>query len=240
MRFKQALFAFLLAVGSGGAAQAQHLLLASPAASGLINDPITFEIVADGHIGGAVAWGTTIALSDPLHLTYQPNFDGKGDPYRSLQPFFDMDFSDTSALGNGQLKLNFLNTTPGQNFGYNGIAPLAEFQAVLGSGLSPGTDLTVTLAQLGIPPDGTAVQDSSANNILLPSDPAHPSNNVSTAHILIGGGNGHPLFWEIGGAAVPEPTGWLSLLSVATGVCGGVFLRRHRVKRHEGREEKQA
>ena len=119
-------------------------------------------------------------------MTFAPNLDGVGDPYRALQPYFDTDFTDASAIGNGRINFDFLNTVPGTHFGYNGYTPLVEFQVLLNPSSPSGADLTVTLGALGIPPNGTAVQDESANNILLPSDPLNPGGNVSTAHILVG------------------------------------------------------
>ena len=232
MRFNKAMASALLftLLGSmtGSLAQAQHMQLLTPRGFGSLNDPITFDIIADGNIGGAVNWGTTVALSDPLHMTFVPNLDGQGDPYRTIEKFFDTDYSDVSQLGNGLLSLNFFNNTPGANFNYNGLTYLAEFQVLLGTGTPFNTDLTVGLAPLGIPPYGTAMQDDATNNILLPTDPAHPNDNVATAHLYTTG-SGPNLRWQIGFPPqdVPEPSAWLTGLA---GLSVGIgLLRRRRI-----------
>ena len=218
----------LLGAGAAQVSEAQHLFLVSTAVQGLINDPITFNIVSEGPLGSAVSWGTIASLSDPLHMTYNSNYQASGLPYRTYQPFFDTDFTDISSLGNGVISFNFLNTTPGANFGDNGFVVLAEFQVLLSSATPINTLLAVGLSPLGIPPAGSAVQDDNGNNLLLPTDPTRPQDNVSTAFIRVTGGNLRPLSWSIGPAVdVPEPG---AVLALTLGVVGGMgLLRRRRV-----------
>ena len=215
----------VLGLGICGTATAQHMFLVTPKTQGSLNDPITFDIVVDGNIGAAVAWGTTSSFSD-TNMTYNMGYTQSGLPYRSLQPFFDTDFTDTSAIGDGHISFNFINTMPGANFGSNGYTELAEFQILLNPSTPVGIDLTVGLSALGIPPSGTAVQDDSGNNLLLPIDPLNSADSVSTSHLYITGGL-RPS-WIIGTpTAVPEANGVLALL---LGVAGGgrMFLRRRR------------
>ena len=161
-------------------------LLVAPTTSGALNVPITFDIVATGDIGSAVAWGSTVALSDPLKMAYNTSYNG-GNLYRNLQPFFDLDLSDASNIGNGILKFNYLNSTPGTNLGTFGYVPLAEFQVNLSAAPSSAF-FTVGLGPLGIPPNGSAVQDDQGNNLLVPTDPNHPLDNVATAYITVAPG----------------------------------------------------
>lgn len=218
----------LLGAGTAQVSEAQHLFLVSKAVQGLINDPITFDIVSDGPLGSAISWGTTVSLSNPLYMTYNSNYLASGVPYKSFQPFFDLDLTDTSSVGNGAISFNFLNTTPGTNFGNDGFVVLAEFQVLLSAATPVNTFLAVGLSPLGIPPAGSAVQDDNGNNLLLPTDPTNPQDNVSTAFIRVTGGSFRPLSWSIGPAVdVPEPGG---VLALTLGVVGGIgLLRRRRV-----------
>ena len=217
----------LLIAVAGLTAQAQgqtlsHLLLVAPTVSGHLNDPITFDIVATGDVQGAVAWGTVVSLSDPLKMTYQSN---NGASYRSLQPYFDFDLSDTSQGGNGVLGLNFLNSAPGSHLGTFGYVPLAEFQVLL-SGRPSNSFFTIGLSPLGAPPVGSAVEDDSGNNLLSPTNPSRPNDPVATAYVTVSL-NG---FWVLSGApplSVPEPSSWITL-GVGLASAYGLLKRRRR------------
>ncbi len=212
-------------LGTLSAAQAQNMRLIPTALTGPVSAPITLDVVVTGNMGSAVSWGTIASLSDPLKMNYAPNYSGTGLPYISKEPFFDLDFTDTSSAGNGILSFNFLNSTPGQTFPFSQYTPLSEFQVQLGS-VPSNTILTVSLAPLGIPPLGSAVQDDSGNNILLPADPNAPLDNVATAYIIIN--NGNWLLSPFPPVVVPEPAGWLTLLAGVAGV--SCLLRRSRKK----------
>jgi hypothetical protein len=222
-RFSSTLLSFVLLTGGAWAAQSQTMRLIPSAFTGTIDTPITLGVVVTGNIGSAVGWGTISALSDPLNMSYVPDYSGTGLPYRSLEPFFDFDFTDTSATSNGLLGFNFLNSSPGATYGFSGTATLAEFQVLLNANTPSNTLLTISLAPLGIPPLGSAVQDENGNNLLQPTDPNAPLDNVATAYLIVNSGAD----WVISltpPATVPEPAGWLGLLAGTTG--GAVLLRR--------------
>ena len=221
-RLRSTLLSVALLSGGALTAQAQNMRLIPSTFAGSINTPITLGVVATGNIGSAVSWGTISALSDPLHMTYVPNYSGTGLPYRSLEPFFDLDFTDTSATSNGLLSFNFLNSTPGATYGFSGYSPLAEFQVLLGTNVPLNTLLTIDLAPLGVPPLGSAVQDENGNNLLRPANPNAPADNVATAYLIVNSGS-----WRLSlepPIQVPEPAGWLGLLGGTASV--GLLLRR--------------
>ena len=209
----------LLSLGATEKAQTQVLSLASPRLSGRTNDILTFSLVVDGGVGTAVAWGTDISFANntvmvgnftlPV-LAFVPDFGGTNQPFKSTQPFFDTDLSDQSDFANGNLHLYFANFTPGAILGTNDKVTLGQFQVQIQNTPGPcDTDPTVdcnaadiVLSPLGIPPDGSAVQDEDGNNLLQGISGARVTKRPPS----------------------PEPAGWLTMLA-GTGI-GLLALRR--------------
>jgi hypothetical protein len=223
-------FAALAGIGLGAAltstaaVQAQTLFL-DPPRRHLTNRPyngvetLTINLMVDFGIERAVGWGTDIALGNTQYIEFVPDFGGAGKPFLSTQSFFDTDFSDYSDAGIGDndaiLHLTFVNfADPSATFGNSGRVTLGQFQVRIKG--EPGypdfnlvndpnapfwRDTSITLSPLGIPPDGSAVQDIDGNNLLVAASGAVITSRPPT----------------------PEPAAWLTM---AMGVGGMLFLRR--------------
>jgi hypothetical protein len=171
-------------------------------------ETLTLDLVVDGGIGSAVAWGTQITLVDTSTLRFVPNFGGTNMPFRSTQSFFDMDLSDAWTPGSGSLSLNFANFTPGEVLGSNGMVTLGQFQVQVLQEPNYPSDFPfggrIELASLDVPPFGSAVQDEFGNNLLDAAFGASITSRPPT----------------------PEPSTWLTMICGA-GV-GLLMLRRKR------------
>ena len=203
-------------------------LLIDPPRKHLDNRPFngiethTISLMVDFGIERAVAWGTDITLANTSILEFVPDFGGTGVPFKSTQSFFETDFSDYSdaPIGDGDaiLHLNYMNfSDPTSVFGKTGLVTLGQFQVrVKGEPNYPeGANFggLISLSGLDIPPDGSAVQDSDGNNLLLAVN-----NGVITSR-----------------PPTPEPSAWLTILS-GVGI-GTLMLRRKQRRTIQSNEE---
>ena len=169
-------------------------------------ETLTLNLIVDGGIANAVAWGTSITLADTTTLQFVTDFGGTGKPFKSSQPYFDTDLSDPFVANSNTLSLNFANFSPGTKFNRNGLVTLGQFQVqVLKEPNYPNdSNFGGLLSVLGldVPPFGTAVQDDMGNNLLHYAFGATITSRPPT----------------------PEPSAWMMLLS---GVAvGGLFFHR--------------
>lgn len=184
------------------AAHAQTMYLDPPRAP-WTGGTITFSLMVDFGIADAIGWGTEIDLNNPGFpgaMSFVQDFggvdaNGVGIPFFNTRPdFFDFDISDYSESAFGRMKLDFINTTPPATLGTNGSVMLGQFQVRVNQ--NPGVNgFDILLAPVGIPPAGSAVQDSFTNNILIDAQGAHitrtfPSPEPGGILTMIGGGIG--------------------------------------------------
>ena len=148
---------------------AQTLFLNPPRESIHVGETLTFNLMVDQGIGRAVAWGTEITLPDPSLVSFVSDFGGANQPFRPAQAFFDGDFSTPFTPGQTSLRLNFLSLTPDTVLGNDNYVLLGQFQVQMlrDPGLSIPQTQSVLLADLGIPPYGSAVFDEDGNNLLI-------------------------------------------------------------------------
>ncbi len=169
-------------------------------------ETMILNLMVDGGIDRAVSWGTSLSLGNDVTspLEFVP-FAGTSSPFRSTQAFFDTDFSLPFNTGDYTLNLFYLNLTPGAELGLTGTVTLGQVQVRVNSepGYPGDADYgaTVNVADLDIPSDGSAVQDSDGNNLL------HSVNGASITS--------RP--------PTPEPASWLT---PTFGIIGYLLLRR--------------
>lgn len=171
--------AIVLGTSVPAALSAQTLFLNPPRESIRVGETLTLDLMVDQGIARAVAWGTQISLPDPSLLTFVPDFGGTNQPFRLAESFFNGNFSGGFVPGQTTLRLDFLNLTPNATLGNNGSVLLGQFQVQLlrdpGYGL-PQTQ-SILLAELGIPPRGSAVLDEDGNNLLIARNGAVVTSN---------------------------------------------------------------
>lgn len=192
-------------------ANAQVMLFIPQRMSGTAGTTLTFNVAVDGGIQNAVGWGTEILLGNNRMLEFVPDFGGTGKPFLSTQSFFDLDLSPTFAAGSANLNLSFLNLTEGATFGQNSYVILGQFQLLLKNDSQTGQQwiypsfagVPVNFSDIGIPPDGSSIQDQDGNNMLLGLE-----NAIVTPR-----------------PPSPEPSGWLAMLG-GTGMAYFAMRRR--------------
>lgn len=206
---------------TSGVMQAQTLFL-TPPRQHLANRPystpetLTLSLMVDFGMERAVSWGTDITLGSTSILEFVPDFGGAGKPFKSTQSYFNLDYSDYSdagiADGDAILHLSFLNLPPTGTFGQSGQVMLGQFQVkVKGEPNFPGDANFaghVSLSPLGIPPEGSAVQDEFGNNLLQAASGAVLTSRPPS----------------------PEPSTWITMVC-GVGM-GWVMMRRRRAHCH--------
>ncbi len=195
-------------------AHAQTLMFTPQRMSGVAGTTLTFDIAVYGDVSNAVGWGTEILLGNNRMLEFVPNFGGTNKPFLSTQSFFDLDLSADFTPGGANLNLSFLNTTLEMTFGANGYTVLGQFQLLLKNDSQTGQTWTypsfagvpVNFSDIGIPPDGSSIQDFDGNNMLLGLENALVTPRPPS----------------------PEPEGWIAMLGGIGMACFALRRRRSR------------